>query len=887
MLCSSKNNLRPDKQLRNRLVSLGYSFVCLTINIVLFLLWPQYSLYLTFSLLLISSLCIYLTIKTISDGETAMSYGGFANEILKNSFLAQRIENSLLETVIENELSKDLFKHDCVFKFLEQNLAEGKNNKSALYELKSACENLSSQRVNIALKLHTDSTTIFNDEEWFEVSVSPIFLKKADIFEGPYSIKAIKKDTYLLWSCKNITAEKNMEQIFHEERQSMHDFLDYLPVGLYVINREHRIEYVNHAFAQMLERSREELLGQNLCDFMSQISKLPEPTPLWNGKLYFMTADDQTLDCFVFHQNFREHQQIKTRGVVICGLPDNQHLQSDLNSAYDKISWLFNYAPVGIIFASTHGEIRACNNTAARFLHINTDNINGHNLFEHINSADIAKIRHEFEEVASGHTGSANTDVHIKLETEEKIAMIYISPMQKLHSSSPKNNEGLVLYLMDATKQKSLEQQFAQAQKMQAIGQLAGGVAHDFNNLLTAMIGFCDLLLQRHGVGDPSFSDLTQIRQNANRAAGLVRQLLAFSRKQPLQPKLIDITEKFTELSIMLKRILGEQITLKFYHSNELGFVRVDPTQFSQVIMNLAINAKDAMNGHGIININTHVATLKEPVQFGEDTIKPGEFVVIDVIDNGCGIPPENLNRIFDPFFSTKQNVVGSGTGLGLAMVYGIVRQTEGFIKVSSTVGQGTTFSIYLPRFEHDNEENTANEIGNQQAITTPDGTPVLTVKETIKSPITNVSGKMIFGLNVSMIDRNFETPKEEKNDNIRILFVEDEDSVRTFATRALKKKGYDIISCNSSENALEQLEQNCQFDLLLTDMMLPGMSGAELAILVKEKIPNIKIILASGYSEEIARQGLSDSSAFEFIAKPYSLGDLTKKVFDVLNKPE
>ena len=219
MLCNSKNNLRPDKQLRKRLITLAYTLVSLVLNIILFLLWPEYSLYFIFSLLIISSICIYLTIKTISAGETAMSYGGFANEILKNNFIAQRIENSLLETVIDNEPAKDLFKQDCVFKFLERNLAEGKNNKSALYELKSACENLTSASVNISLNFH-DSDKLFNDEEWFEVNVNPIFLQKTDIFEGPYSIKAIKKDTYLFWSCKNITASKNMEQIFHEERQS-------------------------------------------------------------------------------------------------------------------------------------------------------------------------------------------------------------------------------------------------------------------------------------------------------------------------------------------------------------------------------------------------------------------------------------------------------------------------------------------------------------------------------------------------------------------------------------------------------------------------------------------------------------------------------------------
>ena len=886
MLCSSKNNHRPDKKLQSRLISLAYALVFLTINIILFLLWPEYQLYLIFSMLLISSLCIYLTLKTISDGEAALTYGGFANEILHNENEAKRIENSRLETIIENEKSKDLFKQDCVFKFLESNLAEGKSNKAALCTLKAACENLSHETVEIALHFQTENEHLFAEEEWFEVSVSPIFLKKADIFEGPYSIRAIKKDTYLFWSCQNITARKNMEQIFHEERKSLHDFLDYLPVGLYVINREHTLEYVNHAFAQMLERSREELLGHQLDNFTSSVSKLPEPSASWQGKLYFKTAEDTPLECYVLHENFRENQQIKTRGVIISNLPGDQQLQSDLNSAYDKISWLFNYAPVGIIFTDKDGTIRNCNQTAALFLHEDTDKIKGHSLFEHMTTDDNNKLQKDFAEVSNQTIASASIDAHLKFDKEEKIASLYISPMQKFYSAGS-NNDGLVIYLIDATKQKSLEQQFAQAQKMQAIGQLAGGVAHDFNNLLTAMIGFCDLLLQRHGVGDPSFADLTQIKQNANRAAGLVRQLLAFSRKQPLKPKLIDITEKFTELSLMLKRILGEQIVLKFYHSNELGFVRVDPTQFSQVILNLAINAKDAMDGHGTININTHVETLSEPYQFGADTIKPGEFVVIDVIDSGCGIPPENLSRIFDPFFSTKQNVVGSGTGLGLAMVYGIVRQTEGFIKVDSVVGQGTTFSVYLPRFESNaEEEDNANATGKPE-IKTADGTPVLTVKETIKSPITTVNGKMIFGLNVSMIDRNFDHPQNTSSSPIRILFVEDEDSVRTFAVRALKKKGYDIISCNSSENALEQLEQDCRFDLLLTDMMLPGMSGTELAAIVKEKIPGIKIILASGYSEEIARQGLSNSDDFDFIAKPFSLGDLTKKVFDVLNQAE
>ena len=256
--------------------------------------------------------------------------------------------------------------------------------------------------------------------------------------------------------------------------------------------------------------------------------------------------------------------------------------------------------------------------------------------------------------------------------------------------------------------------------------------------------------------------------------------------------------------------------------------------------------------------------------------------MVIDVRDTGCGIPIENLTRIFEPFFSTKQNVVGSGTGLGLAMVYGIVRQTEGFIKVESIVGKGTTFSIHLPRFDtavDDEEEKRGDE---QDTVKAKDGSPVLTVQEKITSPVA-VSQKLIFGLNVSAIDRSVrENPDAAST---RILFVEDEDSVRAFGVRALKKKGFDVVACNSAENALEQLEHDKNFCLLITDMVMPGINGAELAARVREQIPAVKIILASGYSEEIARRELAGSQDFDFLAKPFSLGDLTKKVFDVLSR--
>ncbi len=885
MLCSSKTNNRPDKQLKSHLILLAYSLVAVSISLISLFIYPEYFMTLILSTIFFIVLCLIFTIQTLNSAEHAMSYGGFANEIIKNDFKLKRIENSDGEAVLQNTPAAEFFQQIPVLTFLEHYLTDDTKNKNAFQRIKNACSNLTPEKTTISLSLHDMESKIFGNEEWFEVGVRPIYLKKADIFNGPFSIKTIKKDAFLYWSIKNVTARQNMENIFQEERRSLHDFLDYLPIGLYICNQQTQIEYANHALANFLGKSREDLTGKKLNDFITQNSEIPAHQAHWHGMVYFNTPENTTTETLLFQEKYKDsNNQSKSRGVIVNDIPTDKSLKNNLSDAYDKISWLFNFAPVGIIFMDKDGLIKDCNCQASEFLIKNKDKseLIQNSLFTFIQKEDEARLQKEIINILSNRDANARIDIHLKNGDEEKVAQLYLSPMKKFYSNDISNIDGIVIYMIDATKQKSLEIQFAQAQKMQAVGQLAGGVAHDFNNLLTAMIGFCDLLLQRHGVGDPSFADLIQIKQNANRAAGLVRQLLAFSRKQPLKPKLIDVTENFMELSHMLKRILGEQIVLKFHHGTDLGFIRVDPVQFSQVIINLAVNAKDAMKGNGTLSISTHIEPLTEPFQFGSDLVQPGEFVVIDVTDTGCGIPKENLNRIFEPFFSTKQNVVGSGTGLGLAMVYGIVQQTKGFIKVDSTVGVGTTFSIYLPRIDSDAEENDENNSA-QEVVTNKDGTPILTVQEKIQTPVA-INEKLIFGLNVSStIDRK-ETNGKEAED-VRILFVEDEDSVRTFAIRALKKKGYDVIGCNSAENALEQLEQDSNFDLLITDMVMPGKTGAELAAIVKEKIPNIKVILASGYSEEIAKRELSESENFEFMAKPFSLGDLTAKVFDVLNK--
>jgi two-component system cell cycle sensor histidine kinase/response regulator CckA len=379
---------------------------------------------------------------------------------------------------------------------------------------------------------------------------------------------------------------------------------------------------------------------------------------------------------------------------------------------------------------------------------------------------------------------------------------------------------------------------------MQAMGQLAGGVAHDFNNLLTAMIGFCDLLLQRHGPGDISFADIMQIKQNANRAASLVRQLLAFSRRQALQPKLFDVTDALADLSNLLRRLLGETIELTITHGRDLGLVRVDPGQFDQVIINLSVNARDAMmQGGGLLSISTRAATVERPYQRGDDIMPPGSYVAIEVADNGTGIADEHIGRIFEPFFSTKE--VGAGTGLGLSTVYGIVRQTDGYIFVDSEIDNGTRFTIYLPRFEQ--IEAVATAVADE-AESDPPARRDLTGAGTV-------------------------------------LLVEDEDAVRLFGSRALKNQGYNVIEARSAETALEALRVTPQVDVLVTDVVMPGMDGATLAKMVRRDRPGIQVILMSGYSEDVAPEKVAGEDDMFFLPKPFSLKQLASLVKEAMQR--
>ncbi len=529
--------------------------------------------------------------------------------------------------------------------------------------------------------------------------------------------------------------------------------------------------------------------------------------------------------------------------------PTRIHTPTIANTPFSEslsIVWehFLNHSPLALVTFNNNHIITRYN--AAFYLMCDPSTLKG----EELHLIDVmAKQSKETVSKLLNHVRENETPVmrpiDVKLAgAESKSASLYITSI-----NNTEEGDNYVAYLIDTTEQKNLEQRFVHSQKMQAVGQLAGGVAHDFNNLLTAMIGFCDLLLAKHPPGDPSFADIMQIKQNANRAANLVRQLLAFSRKQTLQPDVIDLTEIISELSNLIRRLIGENIVLNINHSRDLHHVKVDKGQFEQVIINLAVNARDAINAGdptkgGQISIATSnvVVNAKNPIDSRlltspeSETLAEGEYVVIEVNDNGHGMSKDVQKQIFEPFFTTKR--VGEGTGLGLSTAYGIIQQTGGHIFVKSGKDAGTSFYIYLKKFDE----------------------PQKKIAEDGKPQMGDLTGTG------------------------KILLVEDEIPVRTFSSRALQNKGYNVREADSAEAGLEIIhEEKGNIDVIITDVVMPGMTGPAMVEEIHKTYPNIKVIFISGYGEDAFITSYGSQRSFNFLPKPFTLNQLAQKVKDVM----
>ena len=418
-----------------------------------------------------------------------------------------------------------------------------------------------------------------------------------------------------------------------------------------------------------------------------------------------------------------------------------------------------------------------------------------------------------------------------------KVAQLYITAAEGR----------MVAFLLDVTEQKQIEMQLMQSQKMQAIGQLAGGVAHDFNNLLTAIQLRLDELLHRHPVGDPSYEGLNEIRQTGVRAADLVKKLLAFSRKQTVQRETLELGELISEFEVLLRRLLREDVKLVTDYGRNLPQVRADKSALETAVMNLAVNARDALRSHGaagggvgIVRIRVARLTQLEARGLGFPDAPEAGAAFIEVADNGPGIPPEVMAKIFEPFFTTKP--VGEGTGLGLATVYGIVKQADGWIHVESATGKGAAFRVFLPIYV----------------------APALApgAEAPTRAPL------------------KFKPAPRDLSGAGRILFVEDEDAVRVVAARLLRARGYEVIEAADGEEALELAEEWAgKIDLLISDVIMPGLDGPTLLKKARPFLGDAQVMFISGYAEAEFSDILEGEAGVTFLPKPIDIKVLAERV--------
>ncbi len=508
------------------------------------------------------------------------------------------------------------------------------------------------------------------------------------------------------------------------------------------------------------------------------------------------------------------------------------------SSAPLRFAKFFQAAPFGIALVGADGVIQSANAAFGRLLQIG-GSVRGSNAMDvlgkgcHRDSHD--SIQQALHAALAGKANIPPFDLTAGVG-QQFTRQVFMTSVGRGRNSKG----GVMLYVIDATEQKSLELKYAQSQKLEAVGKLAGGIAHDFNNVLTVIIGFSDLLLGTHRPSDPAYKNISSIRSSANRAARMVKQLLAFSRRQTLQPEVLAVGECLTDISVLLARLLGEQIELDIIPGRKLWQVKADRTQLEQVLFNLAANARDAMPDGGKLVIKTRNISERESRKLEAKGLARGQYVAIEVADSGTGMSPEVLGQIFEPFFTTKD--VGKGTGLGLSTVYGIVKQTGGYIFADSEVGRGTTFRIYLPR--HLSTEDDELETPQASGLQAMQG-----------------DGKDLTGAG-------------------KVLIVEDEDGVRMFAVQALKRKGYDVVEACDGVEALDILkEAKFQFDIVVSDVKMPEMDGPTLLTEVRKHRPDLKFIFVSGYADDAFANNLDPDADFSFLPKPYTLAQIAAEV--------
>ena len=644
---------------------------------------------------------------------------------------------------------------------------------------------------------------------------------------------------YSVWRIIDETDARASQEDAFENLQYIINYLDHAPAGFFSTTSDGSVAYINATLAGWLgldlpattdgKLKLSDIVTKKGAKLLNGIEPEPGKPVTEVFDLDLATQNGETIPARVVHRcEFDSDGKLQPSRTLVLDRRSHFALEKNEGEAQVQISRLFNSLPIGIVQLNGQGVIETMN---AAFLELAPHAKRRGTLAALVREDERAKLDELITSSSAGKALTEAADVHFTGKQESSGQLYFVA-------DETGEDGAVMVFAVDTTKHSSLEVQLAQSQKMQAVGQLAGGVAHDFNNVLTAIIGFSDLLLARHRPTDPSFADIMNIKQNANRAANLVRQLLAFSRRQTLRPEVLSLTDVLSDLGNLLGRLLGETVELKIVHGRDLARIKVDINQFEQVVINLCVNARDAMPDGGTLTLKSSNVSTLDSETIRPDLMPAGEYVLLEVADTGTGMSQEVLDKIYEPFFSTKE--VGKGTGLGLSTVYGIIKQTGGFIFCESEIGKGTTFQVYLPEYVESAEEEakrTADSVADQPKATDLTG-----------------SGT--------------------------ILLVEDEDAVRSFAKRALESRGYTVLEADSGAVGLEVLEEYGEEpDLIVSDVVMPEMDGPSMLRELRKRGIKTRVVFVSGYAEDAFEKNLEGQTDFAFLPKPFTLKQLAEAV--------
>jgi PAS domain S-box-containing protein len=654
-----------------------------------------------------------------------------------------------------------------------------------------------------------------------------------------------------LMACEDITERRQVEEALCKSEERFRELYDNAPVGYHEYDSEGRITNVNLTDLEMLGYTREEMVGQPIWKFNVNeetvreqvMAKLAGTLP--PGKeleRIYRRKDGTTFPVLIEDRLILdENRRIKGIRCTIQDITERERVEEALRKSEEKFQKLFDKAPMGYMELNAQGCITQVNRTELTMLGYTAEEMLEQPIWKFVVEEEKARqtviaklsesIREPWEALERNYKRKDGTTLTVLIkdaltrDAEGKVTGIY-STIQDITERKQMEQE-----------KKNLEEQLRQSQRIEAIGRLAGGIAHDFNNLLTVIKGYTQLSLLGLKEGDPLKGSLEEIQKSSERAADLTHQLLAFSRRQMLEFKVLDLNAVLRNLDKMLRRVLGEDVKLVTLLAEDLGRVKADPGQMEQVVMNLAVNARDAMPSGGRLTIETANVQLDEAYARAHISVSPGCYVVLSVSDTGVGMTQEVKERVFEPFFTTKE--ISKGTGLGLSTVYGIVKQSGGNIWVYSEPGKGTTFKIYLQRVDEPLEELREKMVGEE-------------------------------------LPRGKET----------VLVVEDDEKVRKLIVEILGRQGYRVLEASHGDEALLIHEtHDGLIPLILVDVVMPGMSGSELAKRIASLRPEIKILYMSGYTDNaIVHHGVL-AGGLNYIQKPFTMDGLTRKVREVLDK--